>query len=93
MIEITTYVWFVAGIVAGCLHAMMLWRASHRLTAWTPALGMLRLSVVSAVLVLSALSGEILVAAAGWAIGLATLSLRFMVNPAPVPSNVASKER
>jgi hypothetical protein len=56
----------------------MLWRASRRLTAWTPVLGMLRLAVVAMVLVLAALAGTILAAAAGWASGYAPLVVCFL---------------
>lgn len=73
MIEMTTIAWFAAGLVVGLLHATMLWRATHRLTAWTPVLGMLRLGVVAAVLVAAALLGAILVAATGWLVGFVTL--------------------
>jgi predicted membrane protein len=80
MIETTTSVWFAGGLVAGLLHATMLWRAAKQLTAWTPILGLLRLGFVAAVLVLSTLSGVILASATGWAIGLAALGTWFLVN-------------
>ncbi|NJN47912.1 MAG: hypothetical protein HC808_17140 [Candidatus Competibacteraceae bacterium] len=75
MIEMITIAWFVAGLIAGFLHATMIWRTAHRLTAWTPVLGMLRLAAVAAVLIAAALSGAILLAAAGWVVGFATLSM------------------
>ncbi|MEZ6133367.1 MAG: hypothetical protein R3C53_00515 [Pirellulaceae bacterium] len=79
MIEPTTWVWFAAGSVAGLIHATMLWRATHRLTVWTPVLGFVRLGLVAAWLVFSALAGEILASAVGWAFGLVTLGTWFMV--------------
>jgi len=80
MIEMTTWVWFAAGGVAGLMHATMLWRAMHRLSVWTPVLGILRLGFVAAVLILSALSGVILASAAGWAIGFAALGTRIFIS-------------
>ena len=55
---------------------------------------MLRLGIVAAVLVLPALSGAILAAAAGWAVGLAALGTWFMVSSgkqAVASSNAHSK--
>lgn len=72
MIELTHYPGLVAGLLAGFVHATMLWRSSHRLSVWTPLLSLLRLGVVTAVLVLAAVYGQILAAASGWAIGFAT---------------------
>lgn len=95
MIEMTTIVWFAAGLVAGILHATMLWRATHRLTAWTPVLGMLRLAVVAAVLLAAALSGTILVAAAGWVGGFVTLGTWLVAsrtNRTVLSSNAHSSE-
>lgn len=62
------------------LHATMLWRATHRLSVWTPVLGTLRLGVVAAVLVMAALSGAILLAATGVAVGLVVLGARFVMS-------------
>ena len=75
MIEMTTCGWFVAGLLVGAIHSTMLWRATHRLTAWTPLLGMLRLTVVAAVLVAAALWGAILIAATGWVVGFLILGV------------------
>ncbi len=69
MIQVASMAWTAAGLVVGLLHADMLRRASRRLTAWSPALGMFRLGIVSALLILAALSGFILAAAVGWASG------------------------
>ena len=70
MIELTTVLWIAAGLGVGIVHASILWRATSRLSAWTPVWGILRLSFVASVLVLSALSGLILYSTAGWAVGL-----------------------
>ena len=68
MIELTHYPGFVAGLLAGYVHATMLWRSSYRLSVWTPLLGLLRLGVVATVLVFAAIYGQILAAAGGWAV-------------------------
>lgn len=68
MIEFTHYPGFLAGLLAGSLHATMLWRSSHRLSVWTPLLGLLRLAVVAVVLLLAAVYGQVVAAAAGWMI-------------------------
>lgn len=68
-----TYVGLAAGILAGFAHATMLWRTARRLTVWTPLWGLLRLAIVAAVLIVAAISGVILSAAAGWVIGFALL--------------------
>ena len=73
MIENSAIPWFAAGLSAGVLQATMLWRTARRLTSWTPALGVLRLALVSLVLVVAAVSGAILAAAAGWAVGFIAL--------------------
>jgi hypothetical protein len=80
MTDMTTWVWFLTGLVAGLVHAAMLWRAARRLTVWTAVMGMLRLSFVAAVLVLAAIYGRILLTACGWAIGLAVLGVWFFVS-------------
>jgi hypothetical protein len=77
MIELTNFIWLAAGGLAGCLHAWLMWRGVQRPTAWAPVLGMLRLGVVAAVLVIAAMSGGILAAAAGWLIGLVGLGAWF----------------
>ena len=95
MIEMKTCGWFAAGLVAGLLHTTMLWRAAHRLTVWTPVLGMLRLGVVAAVLVVAALTGPILVAAAGWMVGFAALGTWFLgvrTKRSVLSSNAHSRE-
>ena len=91
MNELTTCAWFVTGLTAGLLHAGLLWRATHRLTAWTPVLGVLRLGVVTAVLVISALSGAILAAAAGWGLGFVATGAWFVVSRwnLPIASSIA----
>ncbi|MCA9129883.1 MAG: hypothetical protein KDB22_22505 [Planctomycetales bacterium] len=96
MIESLTWVWFVAGLAAGLMHATMLWRATRRQSLWNPMLGFVRLGLVSALLVLSALSGEILASAVGWAIGLAVLGTWFMVcgrHPTIAFSSIQSKQQ
>lgn len=69
MNETMIVVWTAAGLAAGGWHAAMLWRASHRLTAWSAAFGILRLGTVAAVLIAAALMGAILAAAGGWVVG------------------------
>ena len=96
MIEMTTWVWFTAGFVAGFLHATMLWRATQRLNAWAPVLGFLRLGIVAALLVLSAVAGAILASATGWAVGLASLGTWFMISSGKqtvASSNAHTKSR
>ena len=78
MIDWTHYFGFVAGLLAGLAHVTMLWRSSHRLSAWTPLLGMLRLGIVAAVLVFAAVYGQILAAAGGWAICFAVSAVLFV---------------
>ncbi len=80
MIDANNLLWFAAGLVVGFLHASMLWRDVHKFTAWSPLMGMLRLSLVAASLVVAAVSGQILAGAAGWAVGLATLGTLFMAR-------------
>ena len=80
MLELSTLAWLVAGLLAGCLHAAMLWRAARQLTRWTPVLGMLRLGVVTGVLVVAALAGAIFAAASGWAAGFAVLGAWFVAR-------------
>lgn len=79
MIDMTICVWLAIGLLAGFMHAMMLWRTAHRFTAWTPVLGLLRLAVVAVVLIVAALSGAILSAAAGWAIGFVVPGMWFVM--------------
>lgn len=68
MIDLTHYPGFVAGLLTGYVHTAMLWQSSHRLSALSAALGMLRLGIVATALVCAAVYGQILAAAAGWAI-------------------------
>ena len=82
MIEVTSWIWFVAGLLAGLVHATMLWRNVHTLAAWSPLIGLLRLGFVATLLVAAALNGEILAGAAGWAIGFALLATWFMTRRA-----------
>jgi drug/metabolite transporter superfamily protein YnfA len=93
MIEFNILVWFLAGIVTGCLHATMIQRSSIELTWWTPLLGMLRLAMVAAVLVLSAVSGQVLASAGGWAIGLTMLSLWIAAKRGTSASHDTLRER
>ncbi len=95
MNDMTNWLWFAGGLAAGFMHATMLWQAAKRLTAWTPVLGMLRLGLVAAVLVLSAFSGVIFASAAGWAIGLAMSGAWFFIsgaNPTVAPSKTHSNQ-
>jgi hypothetical protein len=85
MFETAKFLGFSAGAVAGYVHATMLWRASHRLSAWTPIMGLLRIAIVAAVLVLAALYGQIFTAAGGWAIGFAVSALLFLCVRAAEP--------
>lgn len=66
MIDKAQTLGLLAGAFAGCLHATMLWRASHRRSVWTPLLGLLRLVTVAVVLIIAAWCGQILPAAGGW---------------------------
>ena len=89
MIDSTSLMWFAAGLIVGFLHASMLWRDVHRLTAWSPLLGMLRMVIVAALLVVAALIGQILAGAAGWAVGLATLGTGLMLRRRSRPLGAA----
>lgn len=85
--------WIVAGAGTGVLHATMLQQATHRLSAWTPVMGMLRLGIVAAVLISAALAGGILAAAAGWFAGLLAASVRIVMrrtNTAPPTRHAGS---
>lgn len=97
MLEIETIVWFAIGVVAGGLHGFMLRRSTHRLTAWTPLLGMLRLGLVATTLIVAAFTGEILTAASGWAIGFVGSNASFAIgrgrSDIPSSNGRPSKER
>jgi len=80
MIEAATWIWFAGGLLAGLIHATMLWRNVHRPSAWSPLLGLMRLGIVATMLVVAAISGAILACAAGWAVGFATLGTWFMTS-------------
>lgn len=75
LLNLATCVWLTAGLAAGWLHATLLWHAARRPTAWTAALGLLRLVAVATVLVAAGLYAQIIVAAAGWAVGFASLGV------------------
>ena len=97
MIELTTLAGMAAGLVAGLFHAHLLRRGTVRLTTWTPLWGMLRLGAVTAILVVAAISGEILAAAAGWALGFLTtcvwIVLRRLQGPVPRARTDPSEQR
>jgi hypothetical protein len=80
MIDAKTSIWLAAGLMAGFLHASLLWRQVHRFSAWSPLMGMLRLGLIAVLLVAAALSGKILAGAAGWAVGLTVLGTWFMTR-------------
>lgn len=82
MIPIASVLWFAAGLLAGFAHAATLWRTVRRLSAWTPLLGFLRLTLVALLLVAAALAGEILSTAAGWATSFAAGSISLSVRRA-----------
>lgn len=82
MTDIASYLGFAAGSLAGVVHATMLWRSSHRLSMWTPLLGMLRLGLVAMVLVAAAVYGQILTTAAGWAICFAVCAVLYFLRHA-----------
>ncbi|KAA5546242.1 hypothetical protein FYK55_04975 [Roseiconus nitratireducens] len=71
MIDATDWIWISAGAAVGMLQTVSLWRSVHHPTVYSPLWGLLRLAAVAAVLVVAAISGEVLWAAAGWAIGFA----------------------
>ncbi|MCA9142646.1 MAG: hypothetical protein H6821_09075 [Planctomycetaceae bacterium] len=77
MIDTTTIAWVAVGWAIGWLHVTLLCRSTHRPTAWTPVLGVLRLGAVTAVLVVAALAGAILAAACGWAVAFVFGSIGF----------------
>lgn len=68
MIDSSAVLGMIAGALAGLFHAGMLWQGVRVLSAWSAILGLLRIGVVGAVLVLSALHGQIVVTAAAWAV-------------------------
>jgi hypothetical protein len=61
--------WLTAGLVLGVMHASEIWRAARRPSVATTIVGLMRLLVVGLVLTAAAILGEILPAAAGWAVG------------------------
>jgi hypothetical protein len=63
-------VWFAVGLLAGWLHAILLWQSVRRPSAWLPGWSGLRSIIVGGALVAAALAGGMLSASAGWAIGL-----------------------
>jgi hypothetical protein len=77
----TFVLWFVIGVMAGCSHAWMLWRASRlpfHGAAWHPP----RLLVIGGVLVASAVWGGLLPAVTGWmAAYFATLGIVAIRSP------------
>ena len=72
--------WMAVGVVVGVAHARALWRTAHRRNgaAWYGVAW--RLPLVGIVLVVSALVGRLLPAAAGWAAGLAIAGVIFLVS-------------
>ncbi len=79
MIDTTAFAWGSAGLLAGLMHALLLWRGVHRPNAWSPLMGMVRLGLVAAVLVASAVFGNIIAAAVGWGAGLIALGCWFSI--------------
>ncbi len=92
MIDSTSLIWFAAGLIVGFLHASMLWRDVHRFTTWSPLLGMVRMAIVAALLVVAALLGQILAGAAGWAVGLGDAG-DMVDGPPPQPPPSAANSR
>lgn len=68
MIERETLLAILVGTIAGLLHVWMLWRAAHQVTPWTAAFGLLRVLAIGALLMWAAIGGQILAAAAAWAV-------------------------
>jgi hypothetical protein len=69
MIDSEILCWWTGGIATGWLHSWLLWHATHRISVWMPAMGILRLGMVATALVAAAVAGHIVVMAMGWAIG------------------------
>lgn len=70
--------WIGLGVATGAVHGTALWQAAHDTTVrlrfpW-------RLPMVAITLVVAALVGRILPAAAGWAGGLAATSILFLAR-------------
>lgn len=65
-------VWLIAGLLLGVAHAATLWNSVRGgASPWLPLTGLLRLVVLGVVFTGAVLSGGILPAGAGWALGFA----------------------
>lgn len=64
----TTMLWFLAGVLIGTLHVLLLWRAAQP-PLHSLGTGLLRLLGVTILLVGAALTGALLPAACGWGSG------------------------
>jgi hypothetical protein len=65
-----TVLWFMAGLLTGALHILLLWRGAQPPFRGVAA-GLLRLLGVALLLVGAALMGELLPAVCGWGSGFA----------------------
>jgi hypothetical protein len=73
-----TALWFMAGLVAGALHILLLWRGA-RLPFGGVAIALLRLLGVALLLVGAALMGKLLPAVCGWGGGFAIAAVGIYV--------------
>jgi hypothetical protein len=69
-----TVLWFMAGLMTGALHILLLWRGTQPPLRGVAA-GLLRLLGVALLLVGAALGGKLLPAACGWGSGFAALAI------------------
>jgi hypothetical protein len=65
---VTTVIWFLAGLLAGTMHILLVWRAAQSPCRGVMAMP-LRMLGVAALLVSAALLGGLLPAACGWGSG------------------------
>lgn len=65
-----TALWFMAGLLSGALHIVLLWRGAQP-PLWGMAAALLRLLGMALLLVAAALLGKLLPAACGWGSGFA----------------------
>jgi len=69
-----TVLWFLAGLVTGALHTLLLWRGAQPPFRWVAA-GLLRVLGVALLLVGAACMGHLLPAVCGWGSGFAVAAI------------------
>jgi hypothetical protein len=69
MITWRTAIWLLIGIALGVTQVIGVWRSARHPTERGPLVGLVRMTMVGVMLAISAVVGEILPAATGWAAG------------------------